>query len=125
MRQIPAKQQEVAMPPKKHIQTGEKLPLKLTAAQRILVLDGLTCLDQAVEQIVRDTPAGEPVMMTLDDLDVFGGYVAAEANHCHDKSKTRKLDTIFDKIQGLLEKFTDEGPLQKVQIEDARTGTSK
>ena len=59
-------------------------------------------------------------MMTLDDLDDLGGYVAAEANHCKDKSKARKLDTIFEKIQALLDKFTDEEPPKTVKIEDAR-----
>lgn len=70
------------MPTKKHVRPDEKIPLKLSAAERKLVLDGLTCLDQEIEQIVRDTPTGQPVKMTLDDLDDFGGYVAAEANHC-------------------------------------------
>lgn len=108
------------MPTKKHIRPEEKLPLKLTAAERKLVLEGLTCLGQEIEQIVRDAPTGQPVMMTLDDLDDFGGYVAAEANHCKDKSKAKKLDAIFEKIQGLLDKFTDEEPPQTVKIEDAR-----
>jgi hypothetical protein len=107
------------MPTKKHIRPGEKLPIKLTAAERKLV-QGLTCLDQEIEQVVRDTPSGQPVMMSLDDLDDFGGYVAAEANHCEDKRKTKKLDAIFEKIQGLLDKFTDKEPPQTVKIEDAR-----
>jgi hypothetical protein len=108
------------MPTKKHIRPGEKLPIKLTAAERTLVLDGLTCLDQEIEQVVRDTPSGQPVMMSLDDLDDFGGYVAAEANHCEDKRKTKKLDAIFENIQDLLGKFTDEEPPQTLKIEDAR-----
>lgn len=108
------------MPTRKRVQPDEKLPLKLTAAERKLVLEGLTCLDQEIEQIVRDTPSGQPVRMTLDDLDDFGGYVAAEANHCQDKSKAKKLDAIFEKIQGLLDKFTDEEPPRTVKIEDAR-----
>ncbi len=73
------------MPARKQVRPDEKLPLKLTAAERTLVLEGLTCLDQEIEQIVKDTPTGQPVMMTLDDLDDFGGYVAAEANHCEKK----------------------------------------
>jgi hypothetical protein len=108
------------MPTKKHIRPDEKLPLKLAAAERKLVLEGLTCLDQEIEQIVRETPSGEPVEMTLDDLDDFGGYVAAEANHCKDKSKAKKLDAVFEKIQCLLDKFTDEEPPKTVKIEDAR-----
>jgi len=108
------------MPTKKHDRPDEKLPLKLTAAERKLVLDGQTCLDQEIEQIVRDTPTGQPVEMTLDDLDDLGGYVAAEANHCKDKAKARKLDAIFEKIQALLDQFTDEEPPKTVKIEDAR-----
>jgi hypothetical protein len=108
------------MPTKKQVRPDEKLPLKLTAAERKLVLEGLTCLDQEIEQIVRDAPTGQPVEMTLDDLDDFGGSIAAEANHCKDKSKAKKLDAIFEKIQGLLDNFTDEVPPKTVKIEDAR-----
>jgi hypothetical protein len=108
------------MPARKHIRPDEKLPLILTAAERKLVLEGLTCLDQEIEQAVKDTPTGQPVWMTLDDLDVFGGYVAAEANHCESKPKVKKLDAIFEKIQNLLDKHTDEEPPQIVKIEEVR-----
>lgn len=64
------------MPSKKQIKLGEKVPLKLTAGEPKLVLEDLTCLDPDYEKIIRDTPGGKPVMMTLDDLDDFGGYIA-------------------------------------------------
>src|SRR5689334_11616688 len=102
------------MPAKKLIRPDEKLPVKLTAAERKLVLEGLTCPDEQIEQVVRETPAGEPVRLTLDDLDDLGGFIAAEANHCPDKSKAKRLDTIFDKIQNLLDEFTDEEPPETV-----------
>ena len=86
---------------KKQIQPGEKVPLKLTATERKLVLE-LMCLDQHYEQIIRDTPTGKPVMMTLDDLDDLGGYVTAE-----NKKLERKLDRVFDKCQRLLDTYTD------------------
>lgn len=105
---------------KKQIQPGEKVPLKLTAAERKLVLEDLTCLDQDYEQIIRERPSGKPVMMSLDDLDDFGGYIAAEANHCDDKRKEKKLDAVFEKVQDLLGKYTDEEPPQTLKIEDAR-----
>ena len=57
------------MPTKKQIQPGEKVPLKLTVAERKLVLEDLMCLDEDYEQIIQGTPTGKPVMMTLDDLD--------------------------------------------------------
>ena len=105
---------------KKHIQPGEQVPLKLTAAERKLVLEGLLCLDKEYEEIIRGTPSGKPVMMTLADLDDFGGYIAAEANHCDDKKKQTKLDAIFREIQDLLDKYTDEELPQTVKIEDGR-----
>lgn len=108
------------MPAKRRLQPGEKAPLKLTAAERKLVLEDLSCLDQEHEQIIRGTPAGKPVMLTLDDLDDFGGYIAAEANHCDDGKKLKKLDAVFEKIQGVMDRYTDEAPPQTLKIEDAR-----
>jgi hypothetical protein len=108
------------MPTKKQIQPGEKVPFKLTATERKLVLEGLMCLDQEYEQIIRDTPAGKPVMLTLDDLEDFRGYIAAEANHCDDSKKQKKLDTVFEKIQSVMDRYTDEEPPQTLKIEDAR-----
>jgi hypothetical protein len=111
------------MPTKKRIRPGEKVPLKLTATERKLI-DELLCLDQDHEKLIQDTPSGEPVMMTLDDLDDFGGYIAAEANHCDDKKKEKKLDAIFEKTQKLLEKYTDDEPPETINLEDARKGKS-
>ncbi len=108
------------MPTKKQIQPGETVPLKLTATERKLVLEDLMCLDEDYEQIIRETPTGKPVMMTLDELDDFGGYIAAEANHCDDKKKEKKLDTVFEKIQSVMDRYTDEEPPQTLNIEDAR-----
>lgn len=105
---------------KKRIQPGETVPLKLTAAERKLVLEDLMCLDEEYNQIIRSTPAGKPVMMSLDGLEDFGGYIAAEANHCDDNSKQTKLDAVFQKIQDLLDSYTDNdtGP---IGIEQARS----
>lgn len=77
---------------KKQIAPDEKVPLELTATERTLAFEDVTCLDPDYEQIIRDTPSGKPVMMTLGDLDDFGEYVAAEANHCDDNKRQKKLD---------------------------------
>jgi len=116
------------MPTKKHIRPGEKVPLKLTSTERKLILEGIHCVDQEYEQIVRDTPSGEPVLMSLDALDDFGGYVAAEANHCDDKKKQKKLDAIFQKIQDLLDKYSDAelsdvGPAKPRQSKQSKAAT--
>jgi hypothetical protein len=108
------------MSTRKHIQPGEQVPLKLTVAERKLILDDLMCLDKEYEQVVRNSPPGKPVMMSLDALDDFGGYIAAEANHCTDKKKRNKLDAVFEKIQSLLDKYTDEEPPKTIRIEEGK-----
>ncbi|MBA2116727.1 plasmid pRiA4b ORF-3 family protein [Bremerella alba] len=113
------------MSPKKKIQHSEEVPLKLTAAERKLILDELMCLDQDYEQIIRETPSGKPVMMYLDDLEDFGGYIASEANHCEDKKKQKKLDAVFERVQDVLDKYMDEEPPLTLKIRDARNPQRK
>lgn len=93
---------------KKRIALGEKVSLKLTRTETKSILEELPCLDRQHEQTIQETPAGKPVMMTLDDLEDFCGYIAAEANHTEDKKLGRKLDRVFEKCQRLLDSYTDE-----------------
>jgi hypothetical protein len=108
------------MPTPKYIKPGTKVGLKLTAAKRKIILEDIICLDDNYLQIVRDTPAEQPVQLTLDDWDDLGGYIATAANHMDDKRLEKKLDTIFDKIQKILDTHTDEEPQKTFKIEDAR-----
>ena len=110
---------------KKLIQSGEKVGLKLSAAERKLILEGLLCRDDEYEDITRDTPTAEPVMMTLDEFDDFAGYIAAEANHSEDKKLQQKLDAIFQKIQRILETHRDEDNDKPLSIEQARGKITK
>ena len=96
------------MPIRKQIQSGEKLPLKLTAAERALLLAELLCLDPEIEQVIKNTPTSRPVMLTLDELEDLGGNVAAQANHCKENKKQKRLGLVFEKIQGLQDQFTDQ-----------------
>ena len=105
---------------KKSIQPGQKVALKLTTAERKLIVEELMCFDEIYEQLIVGTPADEPLMMTLDELDDFSGYIAAEANHCDDKKKQKKLDAVFEKALKLLDTYTDEEPPQTIKFEDAR-----
>lgn len=104
---------------KKRIQPGEKVPLKLTAAERKLILEGVLFLDDEYPDTIRETPTGKPVMLTLDALEDFSGYIAANANHCKDKRKEKKLDTVFQKIEDLLGRYTEEDD-KPLSIEQAR-----
>ncbi len=109
---------------KRRIKPGEKLGLKLTLAQRGLLLESLLLIPREVEDAIRSTPPGEPLMFTLDELDDLAGHVAAAANHAEDKSLRDKLDRIYKKIAGLLDTHTDEPdspqtpPLKLVPVPD-------
>jgi predicted nucleotidyltransferase len=93
---------------KRRIQAGEKIGLKLTQAERNLLLDALLLLPEEVEQAVHATPPSGPLMLSLDELDDLAGHVAAAANHALDKRLRSKLDRISRKIADLLERHTDQ-----------------
>jgi hypothetical protein len=95
-----------------------KVGLKLTGAQRKLLLD-LICLDDDYAEVVRDTPGDQPVQLTLDQWDSFAGCVAAEANQAEDEKVQKQLDVIVDKVQKVLAAHWDEEPLT-LKFEDAR-----
>lgn len=110
---------------KKYIQPGEKVALRLTAPERMLVLECVNFLDDNCLLVIAGTPASKPVMMTLDEIDDLSGYIAAEANHCADKKRQKKLDTVFEKAQGLLDRYTDEVPApQTLSMAEARNKIS-
>jgi hypothetical protein len=93
---------------RKRIQKYEEFGLQLTQAERKLIVDGVLGVPQDLELTIRTTPAKQPVMMTLDNWDELGGYVAAEANNTGDKKLQKKFDAIFSKIQDLLDSQTDD-----------------
>jgi hypothetical protein len=45
--------------------------------------------------------------MSLDDIEVIQGYVAAEANHAKDRRLRKRLDQIFDKLQKYLDTYEE------------------
>ena len=77
---------------KKLIKPGEKVGLKLTQTQQSLILDAQLPLSKEVEEALRSTQPGEPLMLTLDDLEDLAGCVAAETNHTKDKTLKKKLE---------------------------------
>ena len=104
----------------KHIRPDELVGLKITAAERNLLCEDVTFLDDEYPDAIRQTPADQPVKLTLADWDDLGGYIAAESNHTTDKKLGKKLDAIFDKIQKLLDTYTNEEPPKTVKIAEAR-----
>lgn len=101
------------MKTRKHISPGDKVTVWLTAGERKLILD-LMCLDDEFEEVVRETPPGKPIALTLAEWDLFAGFIAGEANHTPDKKLQKRLDAIFEKIQKVLDNYTDEEPQLRV-----------
>ena len=60
-------------------------------------------------------------MLTLDDWRELGGHIASAANDASDTEQQNNLDTIFLKIQSLLDEHDDEGLLSSLVIQDNRT----
>ena len=60
------------------------------------------------------------MLLTVDELEDLGGYIAAEANRTTDNKLRKKLNTIFSKIQDLLKIHADEPLPKSLKIEDAQ-----
>jgi hypothetical protein len=91
---------------KKSIQRGAKVGLRLTNAERALLLKTLVLISTELEKFIEATPPGKPVLISFDDLDDLAGHVAVEANHTKDKEAQKTLDRISQKIEDLLDKDT-------------------
>ena len=102
---------------KKPIQPGEKVGLRLTQAQRSLLLEALLLMPKGVERAIRSTPVDDPLMLTLDDLDDLAVHVAATANHADERAIGGKLDRIYRKIEKLLKSYTDQP--EPTEVEEA------
>ena len=96
--------------PKKRtpIQPGQKLELDLTPAERKAILDHLTALPPEYAGLLKKVHPEQPLLLTLDELEDFSGYVAAEANHTKNKKLGAVLDSAYEKIGELLDAFTDQ-----------------
>src|SRR4051794_26362208 len=94
---------------KKLIKRGDTVGLELTQAERKLLLTGLVFLHREVEQAIRSSPPGEPVMLTLGYLEDLAGHMAAEANHAKDERTEDRLQGIYEKIEELLDLYAEEG----------------
>jgi hypothetical protein len=104
------------MPTRKQINPDEKVGLILSAVERKVISVEVMSLDREYEEAIRTTPATKPIMLTLDQWDDLGGYIAAEANHAGDKKAQRKLDAIFSKIEKLLSSHTEKEPINELKI---------
>jgi hypothetical protein len=99
-----------AMPGKKRIQKYDKFGLQLTQVEMKLIVEGVAGLPELIVQTIHAAPANQLIMMTLDHWKELAGHIASEANDTGDKRHQKRLDTIFSKIQDLLETHFYEEP---------------
>jgi len=100
---------------RKRVRPGEKVPLKLNARERELILEH-TFADDELTAPLRIAPASNNASVycfTLDDLEELMGYVAVEANHAKDKKLQKELDCLFERMEEVLNSYTDkdDGPV--------------
>lgn len=78
----PTTQQAIHLPPKRTvIKPGQKLEVDLTPAERKSILENRTLLPPEYEAMLKKVHPEQALLLTLDDLEDFSGYVAAESNH--------------------------------------------
>ena len=103
----PTNQQAIPVHRKRtSIKPGQKLELDLTPAERKSILENLTLLPLEYEAMLKKVHPERPLLLTLDDLEDFSGYVVAESNHTTNKKLRKVLDSAFEKMTALLDKFT-------------------
>ena len=115
---------------------SEKIGLKLTAADRKLLLQECPSLDEDFAKAIRQTPPSEPVQWPLDDTDELLDALAADSNHAKDRKFGGKLDRLLDKIGDSIDKYEDNvargkpdgiqmpGWLAALMIEGIKSGKS-
>ena len=96
--------------PRKRIGPTDRVSLKLSDRERALIIDKTFAPDDLTRRL-RLVAVGEkrpPVAFTLDEWEELQGYVAAKAKHCDARKLERELYRIFDRIQEILDSYTDE-----------------
>jgi hypothetical protein len=92
------------------VKADEAVPLELNQRERDLIISH-TFADESITNRLRvvPQPAQRPVFQfTLDELDELAGDVAAEANHAKNKVLREQLDQLFERIECVLSKYTDD-----------------
>ncbi len=91
------------------IKPDEKVPITLTEKARQQILDLVFHSDPAIPKLLRATPIKDGrfvVEMTLDDIDLLHGDIAAEASRATSKIQ-RSLDSLCARLRREMEKYDD------------------
>lgn len=97
----------------KRIQPGDTIGLKLGVSER-LSIQKLTMVDSEIAERVAKAPKSQPrIPFTLDELDDLIGHVAADLNHTKDENRQYWLEKLYNKIDYVLQRYTDEPEISK------------
>jgi hypothetical protein len=119
-------QQHHSMPRKPtHLQPIQKLELDLTPAEREAILKNLFALPSEYCDMLANADPGQPIVLTPDELEDFSGYVAAESNHTTSRKLRKALDSVYEKMTTLLDRFTKEGPSNRTPSRTPRVAKVK
>lgn len=92
---------------RKRIREGQPIEVRMTVEERNLISGHL--FDPEYTDRLRPVSGlsdwvGE---YTLDDLEDWLGYIAAEANHTADRKLQRRLDKLYDRLSAIQRSYDD------------------
>ncbi len=85
----------------------EVIRVRLTIDERDLIINHTFADDDLIDRL-KDAKVIDDcitVTYTLAELDELAGFIAAEANHAENKKLEKKLDSLYDKITDLEDKY--------------------
>ena len=97
------------MPPPKRVKPNERIKFSLTRHERDLSLDRTFIGSELDSRLRLAVASGTRLVagLTLDDIEELAGFIAFEANHCDDPKISRRLDSVYDRLDKLESLYTD------------------
>lgn len=98
----------------KRMQSDERIGLKLSAIERELILQDSMRGDSKVGPVIQHAPKGEPVMLTLGELEDLRGYVVSDSHRAADSKIQKQLGRVYTRISEVLDKHKKYSDLSDV-----------
>lgn len=99
---------------RKKIPYGESVPIRLTLRERALITEHLFCSDPAtLDRLKLSLVEGDSIVvrLSLSDLDLLLGDIAAAANHTKSRKLCQELDILYDQIEEVMDSYEESEPL--------------
>jgi hypothetical protein len=85
----------------------ERIGVRLSASERKFLLDSLGLSKDSGAEAVRQTPAGQPIRLTPDELDQLVDELAVQLSRTEDRAAMVRLERLCAKAEVLLDFYTD------------------